>query len=78
MDLWDDVFPSIIAQEMDKNGYQMSNLEVIECHGEDPDVNMDAVFCPGIDTPFSTSTFEKFEMCSRPESPLLIDEDEYK
>ena len=56
----------------------MSDLEYIEIHWEDPDLNMDAVFRPDIDIPFSPSTFNNFEMGSMAENPILIDEEQDK
>ena len=43
---------SVGAQDMDTGGFRISDLEDTEFHWEDPDLNMDAVFQPGIDTTF--------------------------
>ena len=56
----------------------MSDLEYTDSYGEDPDLNVDAVFRPGIDTPFSPSTFHDFEMGSMAQNSILIDEEQYK
>ena len=61
---------------MDTSGYQVSDLQDIEFRSEDPDLNMDAVLRPGIDTPFPPSTFNDFEMGSMTENPILIDEEQ--
>ena len=60
---------------MDASGYQVSDLEDIEFHWEDLDLNTDIVIPPGIDTPISPSTLNVFEMGSMAENPILIDED---
>ena len=39
---------------------------------------MDAVFRPGIDTPFSPSIFEDFSMEGSVENPSVLDEEEDK
>ena len=57
---------------MDTSGYQVTDLEDIEFVFEDPDLNIDAVFRPGIDTPFSLSNFNVFEMFSLAENPIVI------
>ena len=74
----DEVLSSVGAQDMDKSGYQVPDLKDIEFHWEDPDLNMDAVFRPGIDTPFILSTFNDFEIDSTAENTILIDEEQYK
>ena len=44
---------SVGAQDKDRRGYELSDLEDIELSWEDPAVDMDGVYRPGIDTPFS-------------------------
>ena len=39
---------------------------------------MDAVFRPGIDTPFSPTTFDDFSKKGSAENPTLLDEEEDK
>ena len=39
---------------------------------------MDAVFRPGIDTPFSPTTFEDLSMEGSVENPIVLDEEEDK
>ena len=53
MEMRDEVLSSVRTQDMDTNGYQVFNLEDIDLHWEDLDLNMDAVFQSGIETPFS-------------------------
>ena len=71
MEMMDEVLSSVGAQDMDTSGYQVSDLEDIECHWEDSDFKMDAVFRPGVDTSVSLSTFNDFEMGSVTENPFL-------
>ena len=78
MEMMDEVLSSVGAQDMDTSGYQVSDLEDIECHWEDSDFNMDAVFRPGVDTSVSFSTFNDFEMGSVTENPFLIDEEQHE
>ena len=49
MGMGNDVFSSVGAQDVD--AYQVSDLEDIEFQWEDPDLNMDALLRPNIDTP---------------------------
>ena len=74
----DEVLSSVSAQDMDTNGYQVSDLDDIECHWEDPDFNMNAVFRPGVDISVSLSTFNDFEMGLVTENPFLIDEEQHE
>ena len=53
---------SVRAQNTDSRKYELSDLEDIEFSWEDPAVNMDSVYRPGIDTPFSPSIFDDFQM----------------
>ena len=73
----DEVFSSVVTQNMNTSGYPVSNLEDIDFHREDLYLNMNAVFRPGIDTPFS-SNFYGFGMASSAQNPILIDKDEDK
>ena len=63
---------------MDSRGNQVSNLEDLELHWGDPDLNMEAVFRLRIVTLFSPSTFSDFQMSSKAENPFLTDEGEDK
>ena len=74
----DVVLSSVRAQHMDTSGYQVSNREDMEFHWEDPDLNFDAVFRPGIKTHFTPSTFNDFEMGLVAENRILIDEEQDK
>ena len=66
--------PSIVgAQKMDTSGYQVSDLDDVEFHWENDQLDVDAFFRPGVDTPFSPSNFNDSEMGLMAESPILID-----
>ena len=68
----DEVFSTVGAQDKDACGYQVSDLEDIKFHLADPVLNMYAVFRPRVDTLFSSSTFDEFEMGSMAENPIQI------
>ena len=66
------------AQDLDTSSYQVSDLEDIEFNWEDSQLDMDAVFRPGIDTPFSPTTFDDLSMGGPVENPIVWDEEEDK
>ena len=66
------------AQYLDTSSYQVSDLEDIEFNWENSQLDMDAVFRPGIDTPFSPS-FDDFLMGGGSVgNPIVLDEEEDK
>ena len=74
MEMRNEVLSSVGAQDMDTSRYQMSDLDDAELKiswGNDQ-LTVDAVFRSGIDTPFSLSTFNDFEMGSMTENAILI------
>ena len=67
------------AQVLDTSSYQLSDLEDIEFNWENSQLGMDAVFRPGIDTPFSPITFDDLMMGDGSvENRIVLDEDEVK
>ena len=75
----EEVLSSVGAQDTDTSGYELSDLENIEFSWEDPAVDMDSVYRPGIDTPFSPSIFDDFQMeGSSAANPILVDDEEDK
>ena len=66
------------AQDLDTSSYQVSDLEDIEFNWENLLLDMDAVFRPGIDTPFSPTTIEDSSMEGSVENPIVLDEKEDK
>ena len=78
MEMRDDVLSSVGAQDLDTSSYQVSDLEDIEINWENSQMDMDAVFRPGIDTPFSPNTFDDFSIEGSVENPIGLDEEDDK
>ena len=78
MEMRDQVLSGVGAQDMDTSSYQVSDLEDKEFNWESSQLNMDAVFRPGIDTPFSPTTFDELSMKGSFENPIELDEEEGK
>ena len=75
----EEVLASVGAQESDTKENELSDLEDIEFSWEDHAVDMDSVYRPGIDTPFSPSIFEDFQMeGSTAANPIKVDDEEDK
>ena len=74
----EELLSSVGAQDTDTMGYEVPDLEDIEFRWEDPAVDMDSVYRCGTDTPFSTSTFDDFQMGSTAANPIIVDEEENK
>ena len=73
------VLSSVGAQDTDTRGYELSDLKDIQFSWEDPAVDMDSVYRPGIDTPFSPSIFNDFQIeWSTAANPLTNDDEEDK
>ena len=78
-DMREEVFSSVGTQDLDTSSYQVSDLEDIEFNWENLQLDMDAVFRPGIDTPFSPTTFDDLLMGDGSvENPIVLDEEEDK
>ena len=74
-----EVLSSVGAQDTDTRGYELSDQEDIEFSWEDPAVDMDSVYRPGLDTPFSPSIFDDFQMeGSTAANPIIVDDEEDK
>ena len=79
MEMRDEVLSSVGAQDLDTRSYQVADLEDIEFNWENSQLDMDAVFRPGIDTPFSPTTFDDELMGDGSvENPIVFDEQEDK
>ena len=74
----DEVLSSVGAQDLDTSSYQVSDLEDIEFNWENSRLDMDAVFRPGRETPFSPTTFHDFLMKGSVENTIVLDEEEDK
>ena len=73
------VLSSVGARDLDTSSYQVSDLEDIEFNWENSQLDIDAVFRPGIDTPFSPTTFDDLLMGDGSiENPIVLDEEEDK
>ena len=78
MEMRDEVLPSKGAQDLDTSSYQVSDLKDIEFNWKNSQLEMDAVFRPGIDTPFSPTTADDLSMKGSVENPIVLDEEEDK
>ena len=79
MEMRDEVLSSVGAQDLDTSSYQVSYLEDIEFNWENPQLDMDAVFRPGIATPFSPTVFGDLLMGDGSvENPIVLDEQQDK
>ena len=79
MEMRDEVLSSVGAQDLDTSSYHVSHLEDKEFNCEGSQLDMDAVFRPGIDTPFSPTTFDDLLMGDGSvENPIVLDEEEDK
>ena len=75
----EEVLSSVGAQDFDTSSDQVSDLEDIEFNWEISQLDMDAVFRPGIDTPISPKTFDDLLMGDGSvENPIVLDEEEDK
>ena len=75
MEMRDEVLSSVGAQDLDTSSYEVSDLEDIEFNWENSQLDMDTVFRPGIDNPFSPTTFDDLSMEG---IPIVLDEEEDK
>ena len=72
----EEVLFSVGAQDTDTRGYELSDLEDIDLSWEVPAVNVDSVYRPGIDIPFSPSIFDDFQMeVSTAANPITVDDE---
>ena len=79
MEMRVEVFSSVWAQDLDSSSYQVSDLEDLEFNWENLQLDLDAVFRPAIDTPFSPTTLDDFLIGDGSvEKPSVSDEEEDK
>ena len=80
MEMREEILSSVGAQEVDTSSYQLfNNYQDIEFNWENSQLDMDAVFRPAKDTPFSPTTFDDFSMGEGSvENPIVLDEEEDK
>ena len=72
----EEVLSSVGAQNLETSSYQVPDLEDIEFNWEN--LEMDAVFRPGIDTLFSPNTFDDLSMEGSVENLIVLEEEEDK
>ena len=78
MEMRDEVLSNVGAQDLDTCNNKVPDREDKKFNWENSQLNLDAVFRPGIDTPFSPTTFEDFSMEGSIENPIVLDEEEDK
>ena len=78
MEMRDEVPFSVGAQDLDTSSYQVSDLEDIEFYWENSQMDMDAVFRPGIDNSFFPTRFDDLSMEGSVETPIVLDEEKDK
>ena len=76
IEMREEVLSSVGAQDLDTSSYQVSDLEDIESNWENSQLDMDSVFRPGIDTPFSPTVFDDLMGNGSVENPIVLDEEE--
>ena len=62
MEMRDEVLSSVGAQHLHTSSYQVCDIEDIEFNWENSQIDMDAVFRPSINTPFSPNTIDDSSM----------------
>ena len=75
MEMRDEVLCSVGTQHLDTSSYHLADLENIEFNWENSELDMDAVFRPGLDTPFSPTTLDDLSMEGSIENPIKLDEE---
>ena len=79
MEMREEVLSTVEAQDLDTSSYRVSDLEDIEFNWEKSQLEMDPVYRPGIDTPFSPTIFDDLLMGDGSvEKPIVLDEEEDK
>ena len=74
MEIRDEVLSSVGAQDLETSSYLLADLEDIEVNWENS--QLDSVFRPGIDTPFSPIKFDGLSMAASVENSIVLDEEE--
>ena len=78
MEMRDDVPSSVGAQDLDRSGYQVSDLVDVGFYRENDRLDVNAFSRPGIVTPFSPTAFDDLETGGSAENPNLHDQEEDK
>ena len=74
----DEFLSRVAAQDVDTSGYQVSDLDHFDFFWENSQLDVDAVFRPGVDTLFSPTAFDDLEMGGSAKNPILFDDEEDK
>ena len=74
----EEVLSSHGSQDTDLSGYELSDLEDFEVSWEDSAVDMDSVYRPEVDTPFSPSIFDVVQIGLTAANPIIVDDEEDK
>ena len=69
---------AIVGDEDVSGDFVPSDLDNVQFHWENPNIDMDAVYRPGIDTPFPPSLFENFNVAGSADYPIEIDDEQEK
>ena len=73
MEMRGDLLSSVGAQDLDTSSYQVSDVQDKEFNRENSQMDLAAVLRPGIDTPFSPTTFGDLSMEGSVGNPILLD-----
>ena len=77
-EMGEEVLSTVGAQDLDTSSYQVSDLEDIAFNWENSQLDVDAVFRPGIHILFSPTTFHDLSIEGSVENPNMLDEEEDK
>ena len=79
IEMREEVLSSVGAQHLETSSYQVSDPEDTEFNWENLQLDMDSVFRPGIDTPFSPTVFDDLLMGDGSvKNPIVLEEEEDK
>ena len=78
MEMKDEILSGFGAQDLDTSSYQVPDLNAIEFNKGNSQLDIDAVFRQGMDSPLSPSTFDDLSMGGSVENPIVLDEEEDK
>ena len=79
IEMREEVLSSVGTQDLDISSYQVSDLKDIDFNWENSQLDMDSVFRPGIDNPFSPTVFDDLLMGDGSvENPIVLDEEQDK
>ena len=68
----EELLSNVGAQDLNTRGYQLTDREDIEFNCQNS--QLDSVFRPGIDTPFSPTIFDDLSLEGSVENPIVLEE----